>query len=50
VSKAEAIRFEGNRAMGSTLTKVAVHTLLFVVVIVVMSAVAIWLGLGPVVR
>jgi hypothetical protein len=30
--------------------KLVMHALLFVLVIVVMSAVAIWLGLGPVVR
>ena len=36
--------------MSKPASKLAMHVLLFVVVIVVMSAVAIWLGLGPVVR
>ena len=35
--------------MRSTRAKVAAHVLVFVVVIVVMSAVSLWLGLGPVV-
>jgi hypothetical protein len=30
--------------------KIAYHIILFVVVLVVLSAVAIWLGLGPVVH
>jgi hypothetical protein len=33
----------------STSAKIAVHVLVFVAVIVVMSALSIWLGLGPVV-
>jgi hypothetical protein len=33
----------------STSTKIAVHVLVFVAVIVVMSALSIWLGLGPIV-
>jgi hypothetical protein len=35
--------------MRSTPAKIAAHAVLFVVVIVVMSAVSIWLGFGPVV-
>ena len=35
--------------MRSTPAKIAVRLLIFVVVIVVMSAVSIWLGAGPVV-
>jgi preprotein translocase subunit SecE len=36
--------------MKNPTSKLVMHALLFVLVIVVMSAVAIWLGLGPVVR
>jgi hypothetical protein len=39
----------GTEAMRSTPAKIAVHVLIFVVLIVVMSAVSIWLGTGPVV-
>ena len=35
--------------MRSTPAKIAAHVVVFVVVIVVMSAVSIWFGLGPVV-
>jgi hypothetical protein len=35
--------------MKPTSARVAVHVVLFVVLIVVMSAVSIWLGTGPVV-
>ena len=41
-SLAEAVR--------STPAKITVHVLVFVVVIVLMSALSIWLGLGPVVQ
>jgi len=34
--------------MRSTAAKIALHVVIFVVVIVVMSAVSIWLGIGPV--
>jgi len=34
--------------MKSTLKKIALHTILFVAALVIISAVAIWLGLGPV--
>jgi len=36
--------------MKNPTSKLVMHALFFVLVIVVMSAVAIWLGLGPVVR
>jgi hypothetical protein len=39
----------GEEAVRSTPTKIAVHVLVFVTVIVMMSALSIWLGLGPVV-
>ena len=35
--------------MKPTLPKIAVHTVMFIVVIVLMSALSIWLGTGPVV-
>jgi hypothetical protein len=35
--------------MRVTATKIAVHVAIFVAVIVVMSALSIWLGTGPVV-
>jgi hypothetical protein len=35
--------------MKPTSAKIAVHVVLFVVLMVVMSAVSIWLGTGPVV-
>jgi hypothetical protein len=34
--------------MRSTPAKIAIHVVIFVVVIVVMSALSIWLGTGPV--
>jgi hypothetical protein len=34
--------------MKSKLKKIALHTILFVAALVIISAVAIWLGLGPV--
>ena len=39
----------GAPLMTATLKKIAVRVVLFIVVIVVMSAVSIWLGTGPVV-
>ena len=36
--------------MNATRRRIARHILVFVVVLVVLSAVAIWLGLGPVVH
>ena len=36
--------------MKSTPRRIAFHILIFVIVLVVLSAVAIWLGLGPVVH
>jgi len=36
--------------MNKPASQLLMHALLFVLVIVVMSAVAIWLGFGPVVR
>jgi hypothetical protein len=34
--------------MRSTRAKIAVHVVIFVAIIVVMSALSIWLGIGPV--
>ena len=36
--------------MNATRRKIARHVVVFVIVLVVLSAVAIWLGLGPVVH
>jgi hypothetical protein len=36
--------------MNSTPRRIAFHVLVFVIVLAVLSAVAIWLGLGPVVH
>jgi hypothetical protein len=36
--------------MKSRLQNIAFHTILFVAVLVIISAIAIWLGLGPVVH
>jgi hypothetical protein len=37
-------------AMKSTPGRIAAHTIFFIVVFVIISALAIWLGLGPVVH
>ena len=36
--------------MSSRLKKIAFHTILLIAILVVMTAVAIWFGLGPVVH